>query len=108
MEPLEFESRNLSDKKTSEIKNKLLQIDWTKMLNGKNCDENFDIFLRTVNRTMDEFSPIRWIKISVRRRFVEPWMTRGLEISSRQKKELYKASLKNGALLEAKTKYIDY
>ena len=56
---------------------------------------------------MDEFSPIKQIKISARQRFIEPWMTRELEISSRWKKELYKASLKNGALLEAKTKYID-
>ena len=35
-------------------------------------------------------------------------MTRGLEISSRKKRDLYKATLKNGATKETKLKYIEY
>ena len=107
-EPLEFESQNLTDKKITAIKNDLLQVDWTSTLTGGNSDQNFDIFLATVNRTMDKISPIKKMKISAKCRFVEPWMTRGLEISSRKKKELYKATLKNGATQESKLKYIEY
>ena len=105
-ELLEFESQNLTDKKINTIKNDLLQVDWTSTLTGGNSDGNFDIFLATVNRAMDKISPIKKVKISAKRRFIEPWMTRGLEISSRKKKELYKATLKNGAAQESKLKYI--
>ena len=79
-EPLEFESQNLTDKKITAIKNDLLQVHWTSTLTGGNSNENFDIFLATVNMTMDKISPIKKMKISAKCRFVEPWMTRGLEI----------------------------
>ena len=48
------------------------------------------------------------MKISAKCRFVEPWMTKGLEILSTKKKEHYKATLKNGAIQESKLKYIEY
>ena len=57
---------------------------------------------------MDKISPVKKIKISAKHRFVEPWMTRGLEISSRKKRDLYKATLKNGAMQETTLKYIEY
>ena len=106
--PLEFESRNLTDKKVSEIKNNLMQVDWTITLQGKDSDENFNIFLCTVNKIMDKVSPLIMIRISSRCRFVELCMTRDLEISSREKKDLYKATLKNGAAQNARQKYIEY
>ena len=77
-----------------------MQVDWTKTLNGNNSNENFGIFLLTVNTIMDKISPVKKVKISSKCRFVKPWMIRGLEISSKKKKELYKASLKNGAMHE--------
>ena len=104
-EPPEFESCNLSDKKVREIKDKLMQVDWTTTLWGKNSDENFDIFLLTMNEIMDKVSPIKSVKMLSRCRFMESWMIRGLEISSRQKKE---ASLNNSALQESKLKYIEF
>ena len=94
--------------KISSIKNDLLQVDWTRALTGKDSSENFDIFLTTVNSIMDKISPVKKIKISAKHRFIEPWMTRGLEISSREKRDLYKATLKNGATQETKLKYIEY
>ena len=42
---------------------------------------------------MDEISPIERIWISGKRRYIEPWMSRGLEISSRNKERLYKKTL---------------
>ena len=58
-ELLEFEGQNLTDKIITAIKNDLLQVDWTSTLTGGNNDENFDIFLAIVNRTMDKKSPIK-------------------------------------------------
>ena len=67
-----------------------MQVDWTTTLWGKNNDENFDIFLLTMNEIMHKVSPIKTVKVSFRCRFVEPWMIRGLEISSRQKRNYIK------------------
>ena len=44
------------------------------------------------------------MKISAKHRFIEPWMTRGLEISSRKKKELYKATSKKWGNTKIKIK----
>ena len=85
-----------------------MQVDWTITLQGKDSNKNFNIFSRTVNKIMDNVSPLKVIRISSRHGFVEPWVTRGLEISSRKKKDLYKATLKNGAVQNARQKYTEY
>ena len=38
-------------------------------------------------------APIKTVRISAKRQFVEPWMTRGLEIASQNKMRLYKKTL---------------
>ena len=52
---LEFESRSLTPTKINCIKNKLLQIDWNKMLNSSDCNTNFDKFCDIIKKT-------RWMK----------------------------------------------
>ena len=86
---LVFESRNLNDKKKI-IKQSLYKIDWIRKLTGANCNENYNIFTKILKQTMDEISPIERVWISGKRRYIEPWMSRGLEISSRKKESLYK------------------
>ena len=39
---------------------------------------------------MDEVSQIEHVRISGKHRFVEPWMSRGLEVSAKKKETLYK------------------
>ena len=39
---------------------------------------------------MEKHSPLKRIKISSKRIYIEPWMSRGLEISSKKKDILYK------------------
>ena len=96
-DPLEFESRNLTDKKITEIKQHLQKIDWNGVLNSDNCDENFNMFHAVVQESMNKVAPIKKVKISGKRRFCEPWLTKGIEKSSHKKKKLYKETLKRGA-----------
>ena len=46
---------------------------------------------------MDEVAPKRIVKISAKRRFVEPWMTTSLEQSANKKNLLYKKTLQNNS-----------
>ena len=56
--PIEFESKKLDEKSIMLIKQKLLQVDWTRHLNATNCSENFDLFSSKLNEIMDSVSPL--------------------------------------------------
>ena len=90
---LEFESHNLSREKVNKIKNMLYQIDWTRHLTANDCSRNSDFFLTKDNDIMDTVSPLKTIRISAKRKYVEPWMTQGLEVSGCTKLHLYKETL---------------
>ena len=106
--PIKFESRKLNGKSITLIKQKLFQVDWTRHLNATNCSENFDLFSFKLNEIMDSVSPLVKVKISAKRKYHEPWMTRGLEISGRHKLCLYKETLKATATCKDITKYKEY
>ena len=88
-----FESRNLNEVKIYDIKHLLFQIDWMSELNSGDCNVNFNKFYKVVSDTMDKVVPHKLLHILAKRRFVEPWMTKGLEEASRTKKKLYKKTL---------------
>ena len=101
--PIEFESPNLLV-----IKNNLLKVDWTRHLSTGNSSENFDLFLSKINKIMDSVSLVKMIRISVKRKYLEPWMTSSLEISVRCKLKLYKKSIKLTATDADRMKYKVY
>ena len=105
---LEFKSRSLNDRKVSEIKAKLFKIDWIGVLNAKTCNENFNIFCNKVSRVMDSVSPEKTVIISHKQKFVEPWMSRGIEVVSRKKFEIYKRTIQKNPTAETLQKYKEY
>ena len=42
---------------------------------------------------MEKYSPLQKIRISSKRVFIEPWMSRGLEISSKKRRDSIKEHL---------------
>ena len=82
---LEFKSRNLNEAKMGVIRDKLFAVDWIGELNHKTSCENFNKFCSIVKSIMDDVSPERTIIISHKCKYVEPWMTRGIELASRKK-----------------------
>ena len=54
---------------------------------------------------MDKVAPVKTIRISGRRRFIELWLTTSLERSSRTLKKLYATSLMEGATETEKKSY---
>ena len=103
--PLLFKSQNLSKEKIAKIKTKLYEVDWTRHLYVNNCSKNFDLFLSKVSAIIDTISLIKTVKISAKRKYVELWMTQGLEISGHNKKCLNKKTLYSDANDIAITKY---
>ena len=89
-EPITFNSRCLDEKKLKQVNADLMTVDWIGILNGTTCDEKFNQFSEKVDQILDKTAPVKEVRISAKRRFVEPWMTHGLEQSSRKKMKLYK------------------
>ena len=57
---------------------------------------------------MDQTSSLKTVRISAKRRFKEPWMSKCIEASSRKNNELYKATLKEGSTNKMRKKYKNY
>ena len=104
-EPLTFMSRCLNEQKLKEVNHRLMRKDWIGLLTGTTCNDKFNQFSAIVNATLDEVSPTKTVKISAKRRYVEPWMTRGLGNASRTKLKLYKKYLQKGSTEDDRLKY---
>ena len=91
--PIEFNSRVLTEDKFNLIRDVLHRVDWIGELSNTDVNTNFNRFVHVINEKMDEVAPVKLVRISGRRHFVEPWMTTGIEESSKKCKELYKITL---------------
>ena len=89
-ELLEFESRCLNDKKLKHVNNILMNVDWIGLLTGTTSNQNFNQFSDKVESVLDQVAPIKKVKISAKKWFTEPWMTRSLALASEKKLKLYK------------------
>ena len=92
--PIGFKSRKLNNAKITRIKNILFNTDWNACLNSTNCNTNFNTFCDYLNSAMETVAPLVVVKITGKRRFVEPWMTTGLETTVMKNKKLYHQTLK--------------
>ena len=91
--PLKYESRCLTEDKLNQVRNNLIQKDWVGLLNGT-TNANFDRFSQIISDELEKVAPKRVVNISAKRKYTEPWMTKGLEKSSNKKLKLYKVILK--------------
>ena len=107
-EPLTFTSRCLNDQKLKEANHRLMRKDLIGLLTGTTCDEKFNQFSTIINTTLDEIAPTRTVKISAKRKYVEPWMTKGLEEALRTKLKLYKKHLQRNSSDDDHLKYKRY
>ena len=82
--------------------------DWIGILTGATCDEKFEQFSNTVDSVLDEIVPVKKVKISSRRRYVEPWMTRGLENAGKMKLKLYQRCIQPTSTEEDRKEYTTY
>ena len=68
-----------------------MQKDWIAILTGTTSNDKFNQFTHEVETVLDA---VKTVRISAKRQYVEPWMTRGLEKSANTKHRLHKKTLK--------------
>ena len=91
--PLKYESRCLMEDKLNKVRDSLFQKDWVGLLNGT-TNENFDMFSQIISDELEKVAPKCIINVSAKKKFIEPWITKGLEKASNTKLKLYKVILK--------------
>ena len=77
----------------NKVRDSLFQKDWVGLLNGT-TNENFVTFSQIISDELEKVAPKRIINVLAKRKFIEPWMTKGLEKASNTKLKLYKVILK--------------
>ena len=107
-EPLNFESRCLNDKKMKVLNHQLMRKDWIDLLTGPTCDEKFNQFSNILTEVLDEVAPIKKVRISSKRGYTEPWMTKGLEHAGKTKLKLYRRCLEAASTEEDRKEYTAY
>ena len=85
-----------------------MKVDWIGVLNGTTCDEKFNQFNEKIDQILDKTALVKEVRISAKRRFIKPWMTRGLEQSARKKMRLYKKTLTTDCIPADQTRYKKY
>ena len=88
----------------NKVRNSLFQKDWVGLLNGT-TNENFDTFSQIISDELEKVAPKHVINILAKRKFIEPWMMKGLEKASNTKLKLYKVILKPDHTEEDVVKY---
>ena len=107
-ELIAFNSRCLSKDKLKQVNHKLMRVDWIGVLTGTTSDEKFNQFSDWIEQVLDDIAPIKCIRISAKRQFVKPWMTRGLEVASHKKLKLYKKTPSNNCTEADQAKYKEH
>ena len=107
-ELIEFKSRCLNETKLKQVNHKLMRVDWIGVLTCTMSDEKFNQFSNWIEQVLDKITPIKHVRISAKRRFVKPWMTRGLEVASHKKLNLYKKTLSNNCTEADQARYKEH
>ena len=102
--PLKYESRCLTEDKLDKVRDSLFQKDWVGLLNGT-TNENFDMFSLIISDELEKVAPKCIINVLAKRKFIEPWMMKGLEKAFNTKLKLYKVLLKPDHTEEDVVKY---
>ena len=73
--PLIFRRRKLTGSNKDKINSALTRVDWMKVLDGEDCNENFNKFNNKLNQILDNIGPLKTIHISGKRLYIAPWMS---------------------------------
>ena len=92
-EPLYVEYRQINDTVYSNITENLNQNSWS-FLEKKNSEDSFNIFHETLVSIYDHCAPVKMLKVSRKKVIRDPWITKGIRLSSIALSKMYRKSIK--------------
>ena len=88
-EPKKIKTREINDKKISQIMNKLDRIEWVKELTDLDADNAFSSFHKHLVETIESEIPEKTKTLSYKRVIRDPWLTVGLQKCMKKQQSLY-------------------
>ena len=107
-EKVQIKSRDMCPSAINAAIRHLQGVDWTEHMNNRNYDENVNKIHQTVIETLDEFIPETTHSVSHNKLRREPWLTSGIQTSTKKAKLLYKQTLKKNCNQHCLDKYKKY
>ena len=106
--PVIIEKRKLSDEALFKVQHKLLHLDWSFLYNcDLSVDDSYNFLSNTISSVIEEFAPIKKVKIMPDQRFHEPWLTVSISKCNRKSRKLCSKAKQSG-LHEDHLKYKRY
>ena len=96
--------RNFCKENLQKLNDSLASLNWEDILNEEDPNIAGNKFRVILERELDTYCPLQHI-INKAKYPSQPWFTRGLKVSCRKKKLLYKKSLKNKNKIDSYRKY---
>ena len=82
-------SRPLTDKNIEKINTDLSAIDWDQELNSQSIEDDFNKFHNIVCETINTHAPVKTKKISAKKAYQDPWITKGITTSLSKQRKMY-------------------
>ena len=101
-------TRKLDTEKMNQINERMKVENWEELLQNKDTNESFTIFHNTLQKQINDITPIKTIKIPPKRILRDEWMTPGLFKCTQKQKKLYKIALVKQNNETAQTTYRTY
>jgi len=86
--PVTFTHRLLNDQSIGDIQYELLRTDWTPIITNT-IDDAYALFIAKVVNIIDKCAPEKTVTIPNKQIIRQPWMTKGLMMSSQMKDKLF-------------------
>ena len=90
-EPICFERRTWTEVATASITQDMVSRDWS-CLDTEPLNDAFNLFSETLQKTVEEKVPIKYVTVPPKHIKREPWMSKGLLVSARTKQKLFRKS----------------
>ena len=87
-------TREITSDKIEKVKHDLLQLDWSCITNCNDTDQCFETLVKKVVTCLDVHCPFVKKRVFAKK-YVKPWMTKGLYKSCNRKNKLYEIFLRN-------------
>ena len=107
-EKVQIKSRDMCPSAINAAITHLEGVDWTDHMKSRSYDDNVSKIHQTVIETLDEFIPETIHSVSYKKLRREPWLTSGIQTSTKKAKLLYKQTLKKSCNQHCLDKYKRY
>ena len=107
-EKVQIKSRDMRPSTINAAIRHLEGVDWTDHMKNRNYDDNVSKIHQTVIETLDEFIPETIHSVSYKKLRREPWLTSGIQTSTKKAKLLYKQMLRKSCNQHCLDKYKKY